>query len=204
MTKRPPRKRGRGQAVLPGFDDGLGPGRPRPPARSRASSRRAPLADHFEGLTRPQRPVGIGLVFEQDAVFGQGRGKRLIASVSRPHRQGGPRASSWATRSMSSGGRLRTRRGPGQLAAVRRPLRPTLKGPPGPGTALWTRRLAEAAGPRSAKSSSWATSRPTRSPGLTITSSHRRLAGGRYQARRCARQAYGKRAEEGHPHPCVA
>ncbi len=41
--------------------------------------------------------------------------------------------------------------------------------------------MAEAAGARSAKSRSRATSRPTRSPGLTITSSQRRLAGGRYQ-----------------------
>ena len=43
------------------------------------------------------------------------------------------------------------------------------------------RALAEAAGPRLANSSSRATSRPTLRPGLSISSSQRRLAGGRYQ-----------------------
>jgi hypothetical protein len=41
--------------------------------------------------------------------------------------------------------------------------------------------VADAAGLRSAKSNSRATSRPTRRPGLTMTSSHSRFAGGRCQ-----------------------
>ncbi len=91
------------------------------------------------------------------------------------------RASSWATRSMS-----RPASGENQMCARSARSRPATSSPSAESASRASDNareiaVAEAAGARSAKSSSRATSRPTRRPGLTITSSQRRFAGGRYQ-----------------------
>jgi len=141
-------------------------------------------------------PVGVGLVAQQNALIGQD------AATSARH---GPGPGPWQRSAervlmgfqvdIDSGSRL----GPNVPMSAWSSSAPDHRARTarlGPWTALSERARAAALAPRAEKSSSQARSRLTRRPGLTSTSSHRRLAVGRGQAGGPASYGDRERAEQ--------